>query len=408
MKPMLKKDFLTAVKSLLENGFKPTFATQQNDAIGLISFVDKNGDQQIERVYCQHTPSRDLIAQRFTKWFDTASNEHHASMADALTVGDKVQDGDTVRTVTAIRRVVATSANGTPKTQVCAASGLIVLDNRFEVMAGDVSPVQVETPKISSDRLPAEQLQLTFRLSCPVTQRRAVEAAHEVALEMNEEVNFVREFESLTAEQAMAYAQQWAYRNADAETKQLMFERDYDAGIAVEGIRNRAIADHAFVLTKPVEFRNRQFLWENTWSEEYRAHRLEAAHVEALQCDATFAETLPFLASRDMADVWDEHSDTMKAKILDAAHVEALQENESPSTAHTDISAPLRIISDYMLRFLRNNKEAKLYEAKDRLERKIVQFTSDGYDEQCLRQALRTATSSHTREAFIGALQVEA
>ncbi|MGQ3940959.1 hypothetical protein [Enterobacter hormaechei] len=49
-----------------------------------------------------------------------------------------------------------------------------------------------------------------------------------------------------------------------------------------------------------------------------------------------------------------------------------------------------------------------MYEAKDRLERKIIQFTSDGYDERCLRQALSTATSCHTREAFIDALQSEA
>lgn len=79
--------------------------------------------------------------------------------------------------------------------------------------------------------------------------------------------------------------------------------------------------------------------------------------------------------------------------------------NEVPAAANTDITSPLRIISDYMQRFLSNNKDAKLYEAKDRLERKIIQFTSDGYDERCLRQALSTATSCHTREAFIGALQ---
>lgn len=366
MKPMLKAAFFTAVKNLLVNGFNPTFYTIQNEAIGLISFIDKNGDKQVEEVYSCFTPARDNIAKRFRGWFETVSNEHHADLADAMAVGDKVQDGDTVRTVTAIRRVVARSANGTPKNQVCAASGVIVLDNGFEVMAGDVSPVRVETLKISSAHTTAEQLQLTFRLSCPVTQRRTVEAAHEVALEMNEEVNFVREFESLTAEQAMAYAQQWAYRNADAETKQLMFERDHDAGIAVEGIRNRAIADNAFVLTKPVEFRNRQFLWENTWSEEYRAHRVEAAHAEALL------------------------------------------ENESTSVANTDITAPLRIISDYMLRFLRNNKDAKLFEAKDRLERKIIQFVSDGYNEQSLRQALSSATSCHTRETFASALELEA
>ncbi|EMB3980167.1 hypothetical protein U8548_004152 [Salmonella enterica] len=61
-----------------------------------------------------------------------------------------------------------------------------------------------------------------------------------------------------------------------------------------------------------------------------------------------------------------------------------------------------------MLRFLRNNKEAKLYEAKDRLERKIVQFVADGFDEQRLRQSLSAATSSHTWEAFARAFEMEA
>ncbi|ENR5961820.1 hypothetical protein ACEWL9_003804 [Enterobacter hormaechei] len=61
-----------------------------------------------------------------------------------------------------------------------------------------------------------------------------------------------------------------------------------------------------------------------------------------------------------------------------------------------------------MLRFLRNNKDAKLFEAKDRLERKIIQFVSDGYNEQSLRQALSSATSCHTRETFASALELEA
>lgn len=238
--------------------------------------------------------------------------------------------------------------------------------------------------------------------------RNVVIESHAEALEMDKEITFVREFESLTADQAMAYAQQWAYSNADAATKLQMFDRDHIEALGHEGVRNCAIADNAYVLTKPVEFRNRQFLWENTWSEEYRAARIEAAHVDALQCDATFEETLPFLASRDMADIWEEHSDTMKVKILDAVHAEALLENESAAAVNTDITTPVRIISDYMLRFLRNNKEAKLYEAKDRLERKIIQFVADGFDEQRLRLSLSAATSSHTWEAFARAFEMEA
>lgn len=73
--------------------------------------------------------------------------------------------------------------------------------------------------------------------------------------------------------------------------------------------------------------------------------------------------------------------------------------------ANTDITTPLRIISDYMQRFMRNNKDAKLSEAKQRLESKIVLLINDGYDEQHLRQALSSATSSHSREAFLTAIK---
>lgn len=90
---------------------------------------------------------------------------------------------------------------------------------------------------------------------------------------------------------------------------------------------------------------------------------------------------------------------------LEVAHTEVLLENESSVTTNTDITVPLRIISDYMLRFMKNNKDAKLFEAKERLEMKIAQFAADGYDEQHLQQTLSKASGSHTREAFLSAIQ---
>lgn len=80
-------------------------------------------------------------------------------------------------------------------------------------------------------------------------------------------------------------------------------------------------------------------------------------------------------------------------------------ENTPSVAANTDITMPLQIISDYILRFMHNNKDAKLFEAKERLEKKITLFIADGYDEQRLRGALSAATSSHTREAFLAAIQ---
>jgi hypothetical protein len=49
---------------------------------------------------------------------------------------------------------------------------------------------------------------------------------------------------------------------------------------------------------------------------------------------------------------------------------------------------PVQIIADYILRFLKNNTDAKLYEAMQRLEKKIGQFVADGVDEHQLRSSL--------------------
>lgn len=257
MKPMLKKDFVTAINSLLANGFKPTFFTEQNDAIGLITFIDKNGDQQVERVYCQHTPSRDLIARRFTKWFNEIIAAYHAEAAEEVAEGQTVLDRDNLH---------------------------------------------------ASDRGRAEAFQLTFRLSDEVTQRRTVEAAHAEALEEND-----------------------------------MFD-----GIIRDGL-----------------------------TPEQRAIQTR----------------------REGIDIY---GDRFKA-MLEANHAEALEMNKLYPM--TDVTMPLRIISDYMQRFMRNNKDAKLFEAKERLEKKITLFIADGYDEKRLRGVLSDATSSHTREAFLSAIQ---
>lgn len=139
MRTMLKADFITAVKNLFANGIRPEFYTTENESVGIIAFTDKNGDRQEERVYCQHTPSRDLIAARFAKWFAAVAAEFHAEAAEALEEGQKVQDGDTVRTVTAIRTDFIRSVNGTPRD--LKRTGVVILDNGIEVMAGDVKPV---------------------------------------------------------------------------------------------------------------------------------------------------------------------------------------------------------------------------------------------------------------------------
>ncbi|QED76232.1 hypothetical protein FTV93_26535 (plasmid) [Escherichia coli] len=57
---------------------------------------------------------------------------------------------------------------------------------------------------------------------------------------------------------------------------------------------------------------------------------------------------------------------------------------------------PVQIISDYILRFLKNNADAKLYEAMQRLENKIGQFVADGVDEHQLRSSLSKVSRSRS------------
>ncbi|EHC84085.1 Hypothetical protein LTSEMON_6358 [Salmonella enterica subsp. enterica serovar Montevideo str. S5-403] len=58
MKPMLKKDFFSAIENLLKDffsaienllkaGFQPRFYTVNSGRIGLITFTDKNGTKQV-------------------------------------------------------------------------------------------------------------------------------------------------------------------------------------------------------------------------------------------------------------------------------------------------------------------------------------------------------------------------
>ncbi|HHA1396905.1 TPA: DUF5417 domain-containing protein [Enterobacter hormaechei subsp. xiangfangensis] len=193
--------------------------------------------------------------------------------------------------------------------------------------------------------------------------------------------------------------------------------KEAKAGIKAGGIDARVQdveAAHSEALemneAKIDEAHARQYAWKHSYSDEYRTTLLEAYHEIALENNAEIDNIAEF-AGDDMPV--QENGDVNW--IFDAAvvvwmnrrHAEALLENESRSTSNTDISAPLRIISDYMLRFMRNNREAKLFEAKARLESKIIQFVADGFNEQCLRLALSAATGSYTREAFADAFKGE-
>lgn len=67
---------------------------------------------------------------------------------------------------------------------------------------------------------------------------------------------------------------------------------------------------------------------------------------------------------------------------------------------HLRLTTPIQFIADYTLRFIHNNPDAKLFEAKKRLEQKIELFVSDGQDEQVICAAFATALSSRSSAAF--------
>lgn len=223
-----------------------------------------------------------------------------------------------------------------------------------------------------------DQIYVAFAVA-PVVASDDIDAAHSEALTMDEEITFVREMESLTAEQAMAYAEQWAYCNADVATQELMIERDH---IEALSLNDKVDTDLAILRNDIKGFRR-----------EHTGARLEEVIDYAIR--HTFNRIVQVYGVEIHRDSFTDLARTPEQKAFSGG---------MKTGANTDITTPLRIICDYMQRFMRNNKDAKLSEAKQRLESKIVVFINDGYDEQHLRQALSAATSSHSREAFTRAL----
>lgn len=237
-----------------------------------------------------------------------------------------------------------------------------------------------EARKHELEDMSDDQIYVAFAVA-PVVSSDEINAAHSEALKMDEEITFVREMESLTAEQAMAYVEQWAYSNADIATQKLMFERDH---IEALSINDKVDTDLAILRSDIQSFRR-----------EHTGARLEEVIDYAIR--HTFNRIVQVYGVEIHRDFFADLSSTPEQKAFSGG---------MKAGANTDISTPLRIISDYMQRFMRNNKDAKLSEAKQRLESKIVLLIDDGYDEQHLRQALSAATSSHSREAFTRAISI--
>ncbi|HAV1601541.1 TPA: hypothetical protein JG832_002431 [Enterobacter hormaechei subsp. xiangfangensis] len=148
MKPMLKKDFCHIVTTLLARGIVPTLDASFFCKSGRLIWKEK-GETRIAMLFKSPTHTSAANEQnriRFTSWFNTCLMTHSAKLAEKMKVGDKVLDGDAVRTITGFRKVVERHSDGSPKDQICQRSGVIVLDNDKEVMAYEVSTVNLSEP----------------------------------------------------------------------------------------------------------------------------------------------------------------------------------------------------------------------------------------------------------------------
>lgn len=137
MKPMLKKDFFSAIEYLLKAGFQPRFDTVNNGRIGLITFTDKNGTKQVEQVYSCTSLAANTFGKRFTTWLDEiVQKQNEKKVADSgIEVGSRVWDKlmYTGRTISEIR-----------------AGGVLVLDNGAQ---RTLDEVQKPAPEVNQEDL---------------------------------------------------------------------------------------------------------------------------------------------------------------------------------------------------------------------------------------------------------------
>lgn len=73
----------------------------------------------------------------------------------------------------------------------------------------------------------------------------------------------------------------------DWMSREIELDKAYDLAMAYHLIRNQAIRDEAYPLKKPVEFRNRQYIWDEIYNDVYKAARIDVAHAAALEMDIT-------------------------------------------------------------------------------------------------------------------------
>lgn len=131
-----------------------------------------------------------------------------------------------------------------------------------------------------NERMTAIDVQMAFISMPPFSQAVAFAEAHAEALAMNEEISLVREIESLTYVQAIAYSDQWDFFNSAPEAQVQMIEAAH-----AEALANEIEEDHELALKMNCWFDALRGRFDLFWSDNVapvRARILATHHVNAL------------------------------------------------------------------------------------------------------------------------------
>lgn len=134
-----------------------------------------------------------------------------------------------------------------------------------------------------NERMTAIDVQMAFISMSPFSQAVAFAEAHAEALAMNEEISLVREIESLTYVQAIAYSDQWDFFNSAPEAQVQMIEAAHAEALANE------VEDHELALKMNCWFDALRGRFDLLWSDNVapvRARILATHHVNALHINA--------------------------------------------------------------------------------------------------------------------------
>lgn len=254
MKPMLKTAFYSLVNDLLARGIMPELKAYAFKYYGSLVWVEGD-DTRLEHLYSagdRKSETASIFRKRFEKWFDEIIAAYHAAAAEKLAYGQKVIDGDTVRTVTGFHTTASRDSLGNKTNGVCPRTGIIVLDGKIEVKAGAVKPFTHSDATIAD--------------------------AHAEALKMND-----------------AYNTLYVYAPGDADRDVWEHMTDIEREVAVEICHANALIEDATFEENLLFLSTPEMadVWGNH-TDTLKARILAAAHAEGLALDAEYGHPARF------------------------------------------------------------------------------------------------------------------